>query len=62
MDLPIAFQDKMKLLLKDEYEAFAQSYEKERVQGLRFNTLKAGIENASAEAGKLFQLKKIPWI
>lgn len=62
MDLPIAFQDKMKLLLKDEYEAFAQSYEKERVQGLRFNTLKAGIENVSAEAGKLFQLKKIPWV
>lgn len=62
MDLPAAFQDKMKLLLKDEYEAFAQSYEEERVQGLRFNTLKAGLEDGAARAGELFHLKKIPWV
>lgn len=39
--LPEAFRERMKALLKDEYEAFEASYEKERVQGLRFNSLKS---------------------
>ena len=39
--LPEAFKKRMKELFKDEYEAFEASYEKERVQGLRFNSLKS---------------------
>lgn len=39
--LPEAFKERMKTLLKDEYEAFEASYEQERVQGLRFNSLKS---------------------
>ena len=39
--LPEAFKKRMRELLKDEYEAFEASYEKERVQGLRFNSLKS---------------------
>ena len=36
-ELPEAFKEKMKNLLGTEYEAFLESYEKERVQGLRLN-------------------------
>lgn len=39
--LPEAFRKRMRELFKDEYEAFEASYEKERVQGLRFNSLKS---------------------
>lgn len=39
--LPEAFRERMKVLLGDEYEAFEASYENERVQGLRFNSLKS---------------------
>lgn len=38
--LPEGFKKRMRELLGEEYEAFAASYEKERVQGLRFNSLK----------------------
>ena len=34
------FEERMRVLLGDEYPAFAASYDKERVQGLRFNSLK----------------------
>lgn len=62
MDLPVAFQEKMKKLLADEYEAFVQSYENERVQGLRFNTLKADLDVAYGQCVEMFELKKIPWV
>ena len=39
-DLPVRFEERMRVLLGDEYPAFAASYDKERVQGLRFNSLK----------------------
>ncbi len=42
--LPEAFLDKMKSLLGEEYEEFVLSYETERVQGLRFNTLKGKLD------------------
>ncbi len=51
----------MRLILKNEYEAFALSLKEERVQGLRFNTLKAGLlEEEGLCAGK-FGLKPVPW-
>ena len=39
--LPEAFKVRMRELLGDEYDRFEASYEKERVQGLRFNSLKS---------------------
>ncbi len=59
--LPEAFTRKMKSLLGEEYEAFAQSYETERVQGLRFNTLKGRLDEMADGCRALFDLKKVPW-
>lgn len=59
--LPEAFQEKMKKLLGEEYEAFVQSYEQERVQGLRFNTEKVSLEQALGQVSEQFHLEKIPW-
>ena len=39
--LPEAFKVRMRELLGEEYDRFEASYEKERVQGLRFNSLKS---------------------
>lgn len=59
MTLPIIFLEKMRTLLGDEYEAFVQSYDKERVQGLRINTLKADAYKFLNESP--FHLTKIIW-
>lgn len=60
MNLPESFQEKMKNLLKDEYDAFIHSYEEEKNQGLRINTLKISIE----EFLKMnpFTIENIPWV
>ena len=39
--LPEAFKVRMRELLGEEYDRFEASYEKERVQGMRFNSLKS---------------------
>lgn len=66
-DLPVRFEERMKALLGEEYPAFAASYDKERVQGLRFNSLKfpdrIRIQDAvgsreNREAGKTERPKK----
>lgn len=66
-DLPVRFEERMKVLLGEEYPAFAASYDKERVQGLRFNSLKfpdrIRIQDAvgsgeNREAGKTERAKK----
>ena len=44
MKLPVAFEEKMKRLLKDEYEAYLASYKLPKYQGLRVNTLKLSLE------------------
>lgn len=62
MMLPEAFQEKMKKLLGGEYGDFVKSYEKERVQGLRFNQLKVNIDEIPDGMRSEFQLKKIPWV
>ena len=38
--LPEEYLEKMKELLKDEYDDYLQSFEEERVYGLRVNTAK----------------------
>lgn len=58
--LPEAFKEKMEGLLGTEYAAFLESYEKERVQGLRYNPLK--ISEGEFLELQPFHLKKIPWV
>lgn len=58
-ELPEAFKEKMKGLLGTEYEPFLQSYEKERVQGLRRNPLK--VDEESFLERMAFDLTKIDW-
>lgn len=73
-ELPERFKARMKELLGEEYEAFEASYDKERVQGLRFSGLKTlqGMEDGWEETGVMelaaraasrtgFSLEKIPW-
>ncbi len=59
--LPEAFEERMRIILGNEYEAFAQSLKEERVQGLRFNTLKAGLEEEIGSCSAEFGLKPVPW-
>lgn len=68
MNLPIEFEKKMKAFLGNEWEAFLYSYDNNRFQALRFNTLKVG-KNKSVEeeiAGIMDKLgipmdKKVTW-
>lgn len=58
--LPVAFVDKMKVLLQDEFPAFLASYAEPRYYGLRLNTLKVTVEKFLFMAP--FQLSEIPWV
>lgn len=73
MELPRAFCEKMRTMLGDEYEAFIESYDRSRVQGLRLNPWK--VEEGGAgdttevpvtERGKAwkkaFGLCRVPWV
>lgn len=59
IQLPDAFKEKMKGLLGEEYDSFIESYERDRVQGLRVNPLKISPEEFLEISP--FPLKKIPW-
>lgn len=60
MDLPIAFVEKMKSLLGDEFDDYIKCYEEKRLYGLRVNTKKISV----AEFQKIcpFEITPIPWI
>lgn len=60
MNLPRLFEDRMRMLLGEEYEAFKACYSKPHYSGLRVNTLKITPE----EFEKIcpFSIKRIPWI
>lgn len=68
MNLPIEFEKKMKAFLGNEWKEFLYSYDNNRFQALRFNTLKVG-KNKSVEeeiAGIMDKLcipmdKKVTW-
>lgn len=74
-ELPVRFKERMKELLGAEYEAFEASYDKERVQGLRFSSLKdirglaedwedwavPGLADQVRDRTG-FVLEKIPWV
>ncbi|MCT4592994.1 MAG: RsmB/NOP family class I SAM-dependent RNA methyltransferase [Anaeromicrobium sp.] len=59
MNLPKIYLDKMKELLKDEYDEFMDSYNYGKIQGLRVNTLKISVEEFLKISP--FKLVKIPW-
>ena len=59
MQLPIDFENRMKEMLGEEYEAFIKSYDDERAYGLRFNPLK--IDRESFEKNVPSILDRVKW-
>lgn len=59
IELPGEFEDKMKDMLKGDYEKYLASFEKEAFQGLRINTSKISVEDFMEISP--FQLKPVPW-
>ncbi len=57
--LPIEFVERMKQMLGEEYAAFEASYDKEKYQALRINTLKA--DKATFLEKASFSLSSVPW-
>ena len=57
--LPQEFQDRMKEMLGEEYDAFLQGYDKPRFHALRRNPLKIGEKDFLDKIS--FQLKPVPW-
>jgi NOL1/NOP2/sun family putative RNA methylase len=60
MNLPEAFVERMKEMLGEEYRAFADSYNKTRLRGLRVNTMKISPEEFERIAP--FPVKRVPWV
>lgn len=60
MKLPAAFEEKMKLLLKEEYPAYVSCYDEPRYYGLRVNTKKISVEDFQKICP--FEIRPIPWI
>lgn len=58
--LPAAFLEKMKVLLKDEYEDYLKCFESPRIFGLRVNTAKISVRRFLEIAP--WPLTAIPWI
>ena len=44
MNLPVAFVDKMKELLGEEFDDYIKCYDETRLYGLRVNTKKISVE------------------
>lgn len=59
--LPEQFLVRMEQMLGKEYEAFVQSYERERTHGLRFHGGKGRIQELYERYKELFGLRQIPW-
>lgn len=57
--LPLEFMKRMEEMLGEEYPAFLASYEKERYQSLRINTLKTTKEQFLGQTK--FHLSPVPW-
>lgn len=60
MNLPCAFEDKMKGLLGDEYPDYIACYDEPRYYGLRVNTNKITVEEFERICP--FDITPIPWI
>lgn len=60
MNLPIAFQEKMKHLLgEEEYKVYVDSFEQKNKSGLRINTAKISVEDFLKISP--FDLEPVPW-
>lgn len=60
--LPELFCERMMDMLGEDYEAFLDSYEQDRYQALRLNTLKRSLDGMRIAPGRLpFSLKEVPW-
>lgn len=60
MYLPKAFEERMKRLLKDEYNEYIQCYSRPNFGGLRVNTLKLSPEEFERICP--FSIRRIPWL
>ncbi|MBC5687848.1 RsmF rRNA methyltransferase first C-terminal domain-containing protein [Mediterraneibacter sp. NSJ-55] len=60
MNLPKPFEEKMRALLKTDYEKYLKCFEEERHYGLRVNTNKISVEEFLKIAP--WSLEPIPWI
>ena len=58
-ELPIKFEERMRNMLGEEFEAYLDSYQNTRQFGLRINPLK--ITKEELEDGSGFHLSEIPW-
>ena len=59
MVLPQDFKDKMKNLLKDEFDNFLKGYDKDNFYSLRINTLKANPQDVIEK--KIFNFSPVKW-
>lgn len=60
MNLPIAFVEKMKHLLGEEFDDYIKCYDEPRLYGLRVNTKKISVEDFKKICP--FDIEPIPWI
>lgn len=60
MNLPVAFVEKMKLLLGEEFDDYIKCYDEKRLYGLRVNTKKISVEEFQRICP--FEIEPIPWI
>lgn len=59
MELPVAFEQKMKEMLGPDYENYLASFEYDAHQGLRINTAKISVEDFLKISP--YELKQVPW-
>lgn len=60
MNLPVAFEEKIKKLLGAEFDDYIKCYEEKRLYGLRVNTKKISVEDFKKICP--FPIEPIPWI
>lgn len=60
LNLPIEFEEKMRHLLGDEFDAYIKCYDEPRYYGLRVNTQKISVEDFTKICP--FEITPIPWI
>ena len=60
MELPKAFEEKMKALLGDEFDSYTACYKEPRYYGLRVNTAKISVEEFVRICP--FVITPVPWI
>lgn len=64
MILPVGFENRMREMLGEEFDLYIKSYEEDKAQALRVNTLKLSPERFCelVKEGKDFGLENVPWV